>query len=365
MINHALVWSCIIVVITGSEPCADLDPMGCANNLNLCEDPVLAQDVCARTCNLCRIQTTQTTVSTETNTITPGTTTQFGQVIDGRWSEWSAPGSCSSTCGLGAVTKRHRTCTNPSPANGGNICKGPILKFDNCPFVKCPDAYTDGIWTDWSGWWGCLGQCGQALRYRFRHCVTSVNNGTCVGERIGSTPCSDPCIVIHTTLPSPTTTPVLLTTTTSRATTTSTTHAESTLCPAFWSRRDNSCYYFSPVTQSWDAAKTHCNSRGADLVKIDDKAEQHFLVAKMFGMGIDLWWTGGRDKGHTHYAWEWEGKDIPFTYTEWAFAEMYILDKECVAISSQYAFKWVCEKCSAAMNWICEKELDHSASLVG
>ena len=34
------------------------------------------------------------------------------------WSEWSA---CSKTCD-GGIKKRTRSCTNPSPTNGGKNC---------------------------------------------------------------------------------------------------------------------------------------------------------------------------------------------------------------------------------------------------
>ena len=38
--------------------------------------------------------------------------------VDGGWSDW---GTCSATCGGGTQT---RTCTNPTPANGGANCVG-------------------------------------------------------------------------------------------------------------------------------------------------------------------------------------------------------------------------------------------------
>lgn len=42
--------------------------------------------------------------------------------MDGNWSSWSAYGTeCSVTCG-GGVHRRFRTCTNPSPEEGGKLC---------------------------------------------------------------------------------------------------------------------------------------------------------------------------------------------------------------------------------------------------
>ncbi|XP_052788103.1 uncharacterized protein LOC128222951 [Mya arenaria] len=457
MFNHALVYSCLIVVIAGSEPCADLDPMGCANNPNLCDDPILAKDICANSCNLCQMHTattttaksltTTTTTTTKSPTIlttekpstTKESTTKYGQVMDGGWSEWSTSGACSKTCGHGALTQRHRTCTNPSPANGGNTCSGPNLKFYNCPFVNCPDAVLDGTWKDWGKWSDCFGQCGVAKRYRFRDCVTSVNNGTCAGEKIGSTPCSDPCNVVYTTLP-PTTTASPTTTTTTRATTTSSsafwkdweewskcfgqcgvakrfrfrdcvtsgnndtcvgekigstpcsdpcnvvqttlpppptttaapatttttmaTTTESIKCPTSWVRRDGSCYYFSTTLQSWASAKAYCNSHGADLVKIDNKAEQDYLVAVVSQFGMGLWWTSGRAVGHTHYVWKWKGKDITFTYSDWAVEGQFNTAKQCVAMFQAYSYKWVIGPCEEAIDWICEMDFPTTVSVL-
>ena len=42
-------------------------------------------------------------------------------VADGGWSSWTTFTQCSRTCNGGSQTRR-RTCTNPSPMKGGQLC---------------------------------------------------------------------------------------------------------------------------------------------------------------------------------------------------------------------------------------------------
>ncbi|XP_046353300.2 coadhesin-like isoform X1 [Haliotis rufescens] len=84
------------------------------------------------------------------------------------WSSWSNQGSCSSTCGTdGTVAQRStRTCTNPSPANGGTECSGATyqLRSTSCNRTPCP---IDGGWTVWSNWVDegmCSATCGGGMQ---------------------------------------------------------------------------------------------------------------------------------------------------------------------------------------------------------
>ena len=45
----------------------------------------------------------------------------FSILVDGDYTEWSEWTVCSATCGTGYKT-RTRTCTDPTPENGGRTC---------------------------------------------------------------------------------------------------------------------------------------------------------------------------------------------------------------------------------------------------
>ena len=91
--------------------------------------------------------------------------------VDGGWSDWS---QCSVSCGGGTQT---RTCTNPSPANGGADCVGPSSQA--CNTQSCGGG-GDG---------GGGSVCGNGVIESGEQCDSGVNNGACPRD------CSNSCTV--------------------------------------------------------------------------------------------------------------------------------------------------------------------------
>ena len=62
----------------------------------------------------------------------------------GGYTEWSYWGMCSVTCG-GGVHRRYRTCTSPSPSDGGPTCieqnLGPTEETQECNTGNCRKCY--------------------------------------------------------------------------------------------------------------------------------------------------------------------------------------------------------------------------------
>ncbi|XP_071100024.1 SCO-spondin-like isoform X1 [Haliotis cracherodii] len=106
------------------------------------------------------------------------------------WGPWGPP-SCTVSCGAGAtgLSTRIRSCTNPRPSNGGAFCTETLIatKFASCNLNNCP---IDGNWTPWTPWLdaGCLQTCGADVtreNYRVRTCSNpSPRNGgrNCTGS---------------------------------------------------------------------------------------------------------------------------------------------------------------------------------------
>ncbi|XP_077165766.1 semaphorin-5A isoform X7 [Paroedura picta] len=101
--------------------------------------------------------------------------------VDGDWSCWSSWSKCSATCGSGHYM-RTRSCTNPPPAYGGDICLGLHTEEALCNTQQCPDSWSH--WTEWSS-------CDPfGAQFRARQCDVLFPVGhQCSGNTTESRPC--------------------------------------------------------------------------------------------------------------------------------------------------------------------------------
>ncbi|XP_075714575.1 netrin receptor UNC5D isoform X2 [Rhinoderma darwinii] len=105
--------------------------------------------------------------------------------VNGGWSSWLEWSACSVSCGRG-VQKRSRTCTNPTPLNGGTFCVGSSMQKVSCS-SQCPE----GQWKEWGEWSVCSPECEHQ---RERECTipATANGGKpCHGMSQESENCTD------------------------------------------------------------------------------------------------------------------------------------------------------------------------------
>ena len=145
----------------------------------------------------------------------------FGYLVDGEWSNWSAYGDCSVTCGNGSRT-RSRECNSPEPSGGGSPCSGKSQQTVECKETTCPgrsllifwcpslmwSVFTHkhivllcfwyvtvhGGWSEWLGYNECSVTCGQGSQTRIRECDSpepSDGGFACVGESSETKQCQE------------------------------------------------------------------------------------------------------------------------------------------------------------------------------
>ncbi|CAD5123995.1 DgyrCDS12301 [Dimorphilus gyrociliatus] len=85
--------------------------------------------------------------------------------IDGGWSDWSSP-DCSKSCG-GGKKIFERNCDNPKPQYGGKNCEGDSQKIEDCNQSPCP---INGGWSTWTSSGACSVPCGGGKRLLTRTC---------------------------------------------------------------------------------------------------------------------------------------------------------------------------------------------------
>uniref|UniRef100_A0A914EJT5 Uncharacterized protein n=1 Tax=Acrobeloides nanus TaxID=290746 RepID=A0A914EJT5_9BILA len=100
------------------------------------------------------------------------------------WSDWSAWGACSATCG-GGLQSRQRTCNTQC---GACSCVGPSSQQQTCNTQACCG------WTQWCEWSACSVTCGSGgYRSRTRICTCTTQGSRCLdGVPSEQEPCNGP-----------------------------------------------------------------------------------------------------------------------------------------------------------------------------
>ncbi|KAL4216334.1 hypothetical protein ACF0H5_024061 [Mactra antiquata] len=94
-----------------------------------------------------------------------------------KWTEWSHWSTCSTTCGIGTIT-RGRTCKY---VKRSTFCTGNSTEIHECSSGPCPS---------WSKWYeaACSSTCGNGTRERLRTCSTGTDSD-CLGKSTDIVPC--------------------------------------------------------------------------------------------------------------------------------------------------------------------------------
>ncbi|XP_041641131.1 CD209 antigen-like [Cheilinus undulatus] len=116
-----------------------------------------------------------------------------------------------------------------------------------------------------------------------------------------------------------------------------------------WVYFGGSFYFVSSLERSWDEGRADCQSRGADLVIINSRAEQDF--ARTFKKRL---WIGLTDTDR-HGTWKWVD-GTPLTTRYWAPSEPNGKHEHCAEIKLfDLENSLNDESCNNRFSWICEK----------
>ncbi|XP_061923374.1 semaphorin-5B-like isoform X2 [Entelurus aequoreus] len=96
------------------------------------------------------------------------------------WSSWETWSSCSQSCSKGYRTRR-RSCSGPEGKSAPAACRGSPVEYQDCNVQSCP---VKGAWSCWSSWSQCSLGCGGGHYQRTRSCNNpppSTGGDICLG----------------------------------------------------------------------------------------------------------------------------------------------------------------------------------------
>uniref|UniRef100_A0A7N6BJI4 C-type lectin domain-containing protein n=1 Tax=Anabas testudineus TaxID=64144 RepID=A0A7N6BJI4_ANATE len=130
---------------------------------------------------------------------------------------------------------------------------------------------------------------------------------------------------------------------------------EGKLCPKGWKRFGSSYYFKSTEKKSWYDSRYDCQSRGSDLVMINSKEEQEFVVNltknEEFWIGLRTEWA--EIEKQWIYVWKWvDGSRLKETF--WATEDPDPSQYYHATCCDQQG-KWTQTNSDSYKTWICEK----------
>lgn len=121
-------------------------------------------------------------------------------------------------------------------------------------------------------------------------------------------------------------------------------------CPAGWGYFNGSCYSATDASTtrcySFEEARQHCSSMGADIVQIASKAESDFILEKQY-----IGWLGFYRSSNGM----WMDKKYP-SYMNWFDEEPRPNQGNCVLFSrDDKRAGWKADKCESCRSVMCKK----------
>ncbi|XP_065146739.1 uncharacterized protein [Paramisgurnus dabryanus] len=118
-----------------------------------------------------------------------------------------------------------------------------------------------------------------------------------------------------------------------------------------WIYYKSSLYFISSGKKTWSGSRSYCRERGADLIIINNKEEQDFI---MNNYGTDNLWIGLSDSD-VEGRWKWVDGS-PLTSSFWASVEPNSNggDEDCALFEST---GWADYPCTHSFKWICERKI--------
>ncbi|XP_030207521.1 CD209 antigen-like protein C isoform X2 [Gadus morhua] len=122
-----------------------------------------------------------------------------------------------------------------------------------------------------------------------------------------------------------------------------------------WLYFNNTFYLMSSTMKSWKDSREDCLQRNADLVVINSRVEQDFIMR----WHIESW-IGLSIRG-TEGNWEWvDGTSITLSYWEVGEPNRYKQEEDCVEVGNN---NWADVSCNDLNLWICEKKASPTAPI--